>query len=176
MSELSFYTTTRLTVTPTTEADADLFLDLLNSESFIHNIGDRNVRSLEDAMAYIRERVYPQRAQCGYSSYTLTITETGEKIGTCGLHRRQGIQGVDIGFALLPRFEGKGFMTEAAEPLRDKAFGEFGIQELYGYTAHWNKASRRLLEKLGMQLVGTIYLPNDDEELVKYRMYRPNTH
>lgn len=36
------------------------------------------------------------------------------KIGTCGLYDREGIDGVDIGFAFLPEYEKKGFAFENA--------------------------------------------------------------
>ena len=92
------------------------------------------------------------------------------KIGCCGLYDREGLEGIDIGFAFLPEYEGKGFAFEAADKLKNVAFKEFGLHALSAITSKHNVASQRLLEKLGLTLVGTTALPSANEELLLFKI------
>ncbi|MGB6154253.1 MAG: GNAT family N-acetyltransferase [Pricia sp.] len=94
------------------------------------------------------------------------------KIGTCGLYDRDGIDGIDIGFAFLPDYEKKGFAFEAADKIKQVAFNEFGIEAIMAITAKNNLSSQKLLRKLGLELTGTTTLPNDIEELLLYRIQK----
>ncbi|HBY68074.1 MAG TPA: GNAT family N-acetyltransferase, partial [Flavobacteriaceae bacterium] len=94
--------------------------------------------------------------------------EDGSKLGSCGIYDREGVDGVDIGFAFLPEFEKKGYGLEAATKIKEAAFSEFGINRMQPYTSKKNEASQKLLEKLGLKQTGTTYLPNDKEELFVY--------
>ena len=77
---------------------------------------------------------------------------------------------MDIGFALLPRFEGQGYAYEASVRIRDAAFRDFNLEKVYAITAVENKASQRLLDKLGMIFQKMMKLPNDDEAIMLYRL------
>ncbi|WP_317134311.1 GNAT family N-acetyltransferase [Flavobacterium agricola] len=97
------------------------------------------------------------------------LKATGKKIGSCGLYDRDGVEGVDIGFAFLPEFEGQGFGYESAAKLMQVAQSELGIETISGITAVDNFASQGLLTKLGLKRIGLITLPNDTEEVLLYR-------
>ena len=114
----------------------------------------------------------PQLERLGYSNYTLTTKRDKQKIGTCGLYDREGLKGIDIGFAFLPEFERKGFAYESSNKLKEVAFSEFGIKTISAITAKNNISSQKLIEKLGLKLIGTTKIPNDDseEELLLYRI------
>lgn len=148
--------------------DAPFILELLNTPKWIRFVGDRNVKDLASATEYIENRMLPQMEACGFGNYLLVRKEDGAKMGTCGLYKREGLDGVDIGFAMLPNFEGKGYSTEAATKLKQLAKTEFQLEKLNGITLPENIASRKLLEKLGLKLEGTIRLPNDVEDLLLY--------
>ncbi|HSO86523.1 MAG TPA: GNAT family N-acetyltransferase, partial [Draconibacterium sp.] len=62
----------------------------------------------EDAKQYIKNKIRPQLEKLGFANYTLIRKSDGLKIGSCGLYDREGVEGIDIGFALLPAFEGLG--------------------------------------------------------------------
>lgn len=162
--------TSRLLLTSTSIEDAPLFLALLNTPKWIKFIGDRNVKTLEDAQKYISDRVLPQYERLGYGNYTVSLRSDGTKIGCCGLYDREGLQGVDIGFSYLPSYERKGYGYEAACCIRDAAFNDFGLQTIGAITIEKNMASRRLLEKLGLVFKKKIKLENDAEELFYYEM------
>ena len=75
---------------------------------------------------------------------------------------------MDIGFSLLPQFEKKGFVFEAATFLLQYAKENFGLKKVSAITMEENTASRKLIEKLGLTFLKTIYLPNDPQELFYY--------
>lgn len=162
--------TERLLLYPTTEADAGFLFALVNSPKWLEHIGDRNVKSIEDAAEYIRTRILPQYERLGYGNFTVTLKTDGTKIGSCGLYDRVGLEGVDIGFAFLPGYEGLGYGYEAASRVRDAAFGEFGLAELAAITTKANTPSQKLLGKLGFQFERLIELAGDDEELMLFKL------
>lgn len=168
MKQYRTFTTERLLLKPTLEEDAVFIYALMNTPKWLKYIGDRNIQSVEDAENYIKIKMLPQLERLGYGNYTLIKKATQEKIGTCGLYDREGLDGIDIGFAFLPEYERKGYALEAATKLRDVAFGEFGVTEINAITVHENISSQRLLEKLGLTFQRTIKLPDDEEELLFY--------
>lgn len=172
--EYKIFETDRLTIRPISEEDASFIFELLNTPKWIKYIGDRGVKTIDDAKKYIQEKMLPQLKRLGFSNYILIEKQTNQKIGTCGLYDRDGLDGIDIGFAFLPKYEGKGFAYEGATRIKDAAFNEFGIDAISGITTLENKASQKLLEKLGLKKIGTTKLPNDDTELLVYKLSKSN--
>ena len=170
MTEFKVFETERLLLKPTSVADAEFILELMNTPKWIEYIGDRNVKSIASAKAYIVNKMMPQLQRLGYSSYTIVRKSDDAKIGTCGLFDREGLDGIDIGFALLSEYGKKGYAFEAANKVKHMAFNEFGIPELSAITAKNNSGSQTLLEKLGLKKFGTTILPNEDEEVLIYKL------
>lgn len=164
------FETERLILIPTHENDAEFVFELLNSPKWIQFIGDRGIRSVEDAKDYINTRMKPQLERLGFSNYTIHRKEDGAKLGSCGLYNREGIDGIDIGFAFLPQFEKKGYAYEATQKLMKEAKDSFELKSVCGYTTVNNYSSQKLLEKLGLKNEGTIQLPDDDEVLILYKI------
>lgn len=158
----------RLLIRPTFEQDAELIYQLMNTPKFIKYVGDRGINSIEDAKKYIQLKMLPQLNTLGYSSYSLITKANGAKIGTCGLFNRDGVDGIDIGFGLLPQFEGLGYAYESANRLIKAAFEEFEIEEIKAITSKENISSQRLLEKLGLEMIGTTKLPHENHEILLY--------
>jgi len=170
MNQYKTFETERLIIKPTSLEDAVFVFELLNTPKWIKNIGDRGVKSVEDAKIYILNKMQPQLERLGYSNYTLIRKFDNVKIGACGLYDREGLEGVDIGFAFLPEYEKKGFAFEAADKIKNAAFNDFGINAISAITAKYNIPSQKLLEKLGLELVGTTILPGEKEELFLYKI------
>ncbi|MDO6605364.1 GNAT family N-acetyltransferase [Arenibacter palladensis] len=168
MGPYKTFETERLIIKPTSQEDAAFIYELFNTPKWLKNIGNRNIGSPEMAKEYILSKMQPQLERLGYSNYTLIRKTDGVKIGCCGLYDREGLEGIDIGFAFLPEYEGKGFAFEATDKLKNAAFKEFGLHALSAITSKHNVASQKLLEKLGMALAGTTTLPNGKEELLIY--------
>ncbi|MEL6538116.1 MAG: GNAT family N-acetyltransferase [Bacteroidota bacterium] len=170
--EYKSFETERLIIRPTAQEDADFLFELMNTPKWLQFIGDRNITSLEKAKEYIKVKMTPQLVRLGYSSYTVITKEGGVKVGNCGLYDREGLEGIDIGFAFLPAHEKKGYAYEASNRIKEAAFEDFGIETICAITAKGNVSSQRLLEKLGLRQHGTTVLPNETEELLLFKIDR----
>lgn len=176
MRKYKTFETERLLLKPTSVNDAEFILELLNTPKWLQHIGDRKVKSVEDARVYIKTKMLTQLKRLGYSNYTVIKIEDGEKLGTCGLYDRDGLEGIDIGFAFLPQHEKKGYAFEAANAIKNAAFKDFGIKTISAVTTTHNFASQKLLEKLGLKCIGKTKLPDDEEELLLYKIEKNSLH
>lgn len=168
MKTYKHFETERLILQPTAEEDAEFILELVNTPKWLANIGDRNVKSVEDARAYIKNKMTPQLKKLGYGNYTLLRKLDNIKIGTCGLYDREGLEGIDIGFAMLPDYENSGYGFESATKLIEVGVKEFNIKLISAITTKENIASQKLINKLGLKFIKTVKIPNDEEELLLY--------
>jgi RimJ/RimL family protein N-acetyltransferase len=162
---LKILETERLVLRQFSEEDAEFILELLNDPSFIQNIGDRKIRSLDGAKVYIRNGPMASYAQHGFGLYLVELKETGESIGMCGLIQRENLENVDIGYAFLPRYWSRGYAVESAKAVRDYARDIIGLKRLVGITTPSNFPSIGVLEKLGMKFEKMIELSDEDIEL-----------
>ncbi len=170
MSRFRSFETERVLIRPTTEEDASFLLELLNTPKWLEHIGDRQVRTTEDALQYVRDRISPQFERLGYGNYSVIRKLDGVIMGSCGLYDREGLDGIDLGFAFLPQFEGQAYAFESANRVKEAGIHVFGIEQLSAITTKEKIASQRLLEKLGFQRAQIVRIPNDDEELLLYRL------
>src|SRR6187549_3783400 len=122
--------TERLCLQHLTADDQAFILKLLNEPGFLQNIGDRGVRSLEDAVGYIEKGPRTSYAKNGFGLYRVSLKESGEAIGMCGLIKRDTLPDVDIGYAFLPRYWGNGYALEAAEATMAYARGTLGLRRV----------------------------------------------
>ena len=157
--------TERLCLRELSPRDAPFVLGLLNEPSFLQNIGDRGVRTLADARAYVVNGPVASYTLHGFGLYLVELTETEQPIGICGILRRDALPDPDLGFAFLPAYWGRGFAFEAAAAVQRYARNELGLGRLLAITSPGNDASIRLLEKLGFRFEGMTRLGDDEEEL-----------
>lgn len=162
--------TERLTLQHLSHEDAEFILELLNDPSFIQNIGDRKIRSLDGARVYIDKVPAASYAQHGFGLYLVKLKETGDSIGICGLIKRDTLEYVDIGYAYLPRFWSKGYAVESAMAVRDYARDVIGLKHLVAIVDPRNSGSIRVLEKIGMTFEKMVKLSEDDIELKLFSM------
>ena len=170
MDKTTQFETERLFIKPTTIEDASLIYELLNMPKWIKYIGKRDVNSIADAENYIKEKMLPQFEKLGYSNNTVIRKSDNKKIGTCGLYSRDGIDGVDIGFAFLPQYEKKGYAFESANKLIEIAKTDYEIAKISAITTEENTASQKLIEKLGLTFTKMITIPNDDATLMLFEV------
>jgi RimJ/RimL family protein N-acetyltransferase len=160
--------TERLRLRRLTVEDAEFILRLLNEPSFLRFIGDRGVRTLDDAREYVLNGPVASYEQFGFGLYLTTLKDSGTPIGMCGLLKRDALDDVDIGFAFLPEFWSKGFAIEAATAVMEHARRDFGLQRIVAVTNPDNVGSIRLLEKLGLVFERMVRLSGESAEI---RMY-----
>lgn len=162
------YETERLIIRPMSLDDADLIFELYNMPKFIKFIGDRNINSLADAENYIKAKFLPQFEKLSFGNYLIVLKEGNIKIGGVGIFEREGLDIVDIGFSVLERFEGKGYMFEAAQKVKSIGMDDFGLNKISAITVKDNFSSQKLIERLGLKFQKYVKLPNEDEELMYY--------
>lgn len=170
MSTYKSFETERLLLKPMSTEDAPFLLELLNSPKWIKYVGDRNVHTIEEAANYIKTKMKPQLIKLGFSNYTVIRKTDKVKMGSCGLYDREGIEGVDIGFAFLPQFEKMGYAFESAGKIKEVGLSQFNLKLISAITTKENTDSQKLLEKLGLKYIKTINIPDDDEDLLLYRL------
>ena len=154
----------RLTLRPLGLDDARFIFELVNEPSFLQNIGDRGVRTLADAEKYIENGPLASYAKNGFGLLVVTLKETGEPIGMCGLIKRDTLEDVDIGYAFLPKFWLKGYAVEAARTVMGTAKA-LGLKRVVAIVDPANTGSIRVLERLGMSFEKMVRLTADDIEL-----------
>jgi RimJ/RimL family protein N-acetyltransferase len=155
--------TGRLSLSWLAAEDAPFILELLTQPSFVQYIGDRGVRDLDSARGYI-ENVRVSYARFGFGLYRVTVKTTGEAVGMCGLLRRDGLDDVDIGYALLERHWGHGYAYEAAAAVIEYGTHTLHLPRIVAITAPDNVASINLLEKLGLRFERMMRLPGHEDE------------
>ena len=144
--------------------DAEFIFELVNEPAFIRNIGDKGVRTLDDARDYILSGPVASYAKSGFGLYTVELKETGAAIGICGLLKRDSLEDVDIGFAFLERFRRKGFGYESAAAVMDYGRNALGLKRIVAITSPDNERSIRVLEKIGLRFEKRIRMPGSDED------------
>jgi RimJ/RimL family protein N-acetyltransferase len=155
--------TDRLILRWLTVEDAAFILELVNDPSWLQFIGDRGVRTLEDARNYILKGPVEMYGRLGFGLYLVELKDEGVPIGMCGLIKRDSLKDVDIGFAFLPSFRGRGYAYEAASAVLAYGKSTLGLERIVAIVSPGNDRSIRLLEKLGLQFEQRVQLSERDE-------------
>jgi len=161
--------TNRLIISKFTKEDAPFFLELTNTTKWIKYIGDRNLKTIEDAEDYLENGSIKSYKEFGFGFYKLQLKNNNLiTIGICGLVKREELDDVDIGFAMLPEYEGKGFGYESSVEVLNIAKHTFNLKKVVTITLPTNKSSIQLLEKLGLSFQKKVKPFEDDDELLLF--------
>jgi RimJ/RimL family protein N-acetyltransferase len=159
--------TERLELREYTLKDAPFIFKLMNSDGWLKNIGDRNIKTIEDAEAYMQKNYLSSYEKHGFGPYLVSLKEEGTPIGSSGLYKRDNLDFPDVGFAFLPEFGNKGYAFESAQAVMKYAAEKLKLQTVVGITLPENTSSVKLLKKLGLSEIGT-YKYEDGEELLLF--------
>ena len=152
--------TERLALRTIAPDDAPFYLELVNDPAFLEYIGDRGIRNLDAAREAIANGPVAMQAALGHSLYVVELKDGGAPIGMCGLIKRETLDDVDIGYAFLPQYRGRGYAREAAAAVC--AFAPtLGIRRLMAIASPGNAGSIALLLKLGLRFQRLAYLTAD---------------
>ena len=157
--------TDRLTLRHFNIDDAFFILALLNEPSFLRYIGDKKVRTLEDARQYILNGPVATYERHGFGLYQVELRDTHTPIGMCGLLKREELPQPDIGFAFLPDFWNQGFAFEAADAVLTDARERLKLNRILAIVNPDNSVSIKLLEKLGLKCERNIKLAADRDDV-----------
>lgn len=145
--------------------DARFIYELLNSDSWIKYIGDKKITTQNKAKEYIQKSLIENYETYGFGLFTVGLKD-GTLIGLCGFLKRDYLKHVDLGFALLPAYEGKGYAYESANAMMLYGESELNLKRVMAICIETNKSSLKLLGKLGFKRIDTIRPPKESEELL----------
>lgn len=160
--------TERLSLRQLTTEDAAFVLELLNEPSFLKNIGDRGVRTTEDAVRYILQGPVASYERHGYGLWVVELKGERVTIGICGLVRRDVLPCADIGYAFLPRYWSRGYAYESAAAVLNYARDVLGLKRLLAVVNRDNTGSIKVLEKLGLKFERMVRLSADAPEIALF--------
>lgn len=156
--------TPRLLLRELSATDDKFILALMNEPGYLQHIGDRGIRTLEDARSYIRDKFTASYAAFGYGLYLVELKEKRAPVGICGLVKRDIFEHPDIGFAFLQEYWSRGLAFEAASAALHHGFDVLGLTTVLGITSPTNRSAIRLLEKLGLRYQKTVRVPSVDHD------------
>jgi RimJ/RimL family protein N-acetyltransferase len=145
--------------------DAQFIIELLNSPGWIRYIGDRNVKTEQQAIEYLKNGPLKSYRENGFG-LSLVETKEGRPIGMCGIIKRDTLEHPDIGFAFLPEFTGKGYAYEIASATLSHATDKLKLAKIAAITLPDNTNSIKLLEKIGLNFVKSFANQNGEELLL----------
>lgn len=160
--------TDRLLINEISLNDAPFLLSLMNDKDWILNIGDRGLRTVDDAETYIKNRFFESYKQHGFGFYVLKLKSDQRLIGVAGLIDREGLDHVDIGYGLLPEYRGKGYAFEASKAIFDYGRETLGLSKIVAIVNPNNQGSIKLLEKLGLQFEKMVRLPEEEKDIMLF--------
>lgn len=162
--------TERLSLRHFTPDDADFIHELLTEPGWLRFIGDRGVDSLETALAFINDKLLPAYRSRGLGFLAVVRRSDGERVGMCGLVKRDWLDDVDLGYALLARHEGNGYAIEAAQGVLRHARERCGLSRLAAIVNSENERSDALLQRLGFQRDGEVTPPDESTPVWRYML------
>jgi ribosomal-protein-alanine N-acetyltransferase len=162
--------TERLLLRRFTADDAGFVLRLLNEPSFMQNIGDKNVRTQEQAVHYLVDGPIRSYERHGHGLYLVVLKGSLQPIGMCGLLKRDRFPDVDLGYAFLPEFWSRGYAYESAAAVVDLARSSLGFSKIVAFVSPGNEDSIRLLRKLGFASAGETRLEPDAPAVSLYEL------
>lgn len=150
--------TERLILQQLTINDASFILDLLNEEAFLKYIGDKKVRTTDDAIGYLQDGPLASYNDHGFGLFRVQLKDSSKPIGICGLKKRDVLDIPDLGYAFLSDHWGRGFATEAAQGVINFTKENLSLNRVAAITHPENSASIKVLAKLGFHFKNTVNL------------------
>ena len=154
-----------MNIAPLELSDAPFFLELVNDPDWIRFIGDRQVKTLEDAEDYLKNRILPSYSKFGFGFHKVCLKFGDLPIGISGIIHREELDHPDIGFAFLPSGRNKGYAFESTKAIYDFAVEHLGLKPILAIANQDNKNSHRLLNKLGLRYKRLIQLSDEDQQI-----------
>jgi RimJ/RimL family protein N-acetyltransferase len=178
---------------PENPVHCEFLVTLWNTPLFISSEGKTSIDTPEKAKGMIEKRFIAEYKRNGYGHYLVSLKPSPDAsfaesplIGTVCLtigDSEDSHTAPDLGFAMLPDSCGKGYATAASKLLMEYVNTELGLKDIFGFCKPENSASRRVMEKAGLEYRGTqtlacfggatstIYaLPTMDQDLTVYRI------
>src|ERR1700681_2796971 len=158
----------RFTASP---SESEFVLRLVNEPSYLQNIGDKGVRTLEQAATYLLEGPIKSYQLHGHGLYLVVLKESQQLVGTCGLLKRDQFPDADLGYAFLPEFWSQGFAYESASAVVDFGKHTLGLSRIIALVAPANSPSIKLLKKLGFSYSEQVKMEPSGADAALYELF-----
>ena len=146
--------------------DAPFILNLVNAPNWLEFIGDKKVKTNQDAINYLKNGPLKSYLDYGFGLWLVQLKGSKTRIGMCGLVNRETLENIDIGFALLPEYSKSGYGIEMASATLNYAQNILKIDKIIAITDAKNNSSIRLLNKIGLIFEKELVLSKNDPVLV----------
>ncbi len=143
-------------------------LSVWNDPDFVRYVGDRGIRTLDQARDALQNGAIAMYSNHGFGPYCMTMRDSRDRIGVCGLFKRENLDDPDIGFGMLPGHRRGGLAHEAAAAVLDEARNSLGFKRVTAIVSPHNVASVGLIEKLGLVFERPVRMPGDEEDVSLY--------
>ncbi|MFM2136595.1 MAG: hypothetical protein RL021_1995 [Bacteroidota bacterium] len=160
--------TDRLVLREFSLQDAPFVIRLLNTEGWLKHIGDRQVKTVEQAADYLERVIFPGYRSAGMGFWLMELQDGCLPVGLCGVIKRDYLEFPDVGYALLPEFERKGLAAEAVSAVLRHVRENSGINVICAIVTPANSPSIRLLERIGFAYKQKVIEPAELTELLLY--------
>lgn len=162
-------TTDRLLIRKFELSDASFIVDLLNQQSFIDNIADKQVRTIADAENYLRSGPLASYQNHGFGLFAVALRENQQLLGMCGVIKRPELPHPDLGYAFMPGATGQGYAVEAAQAVLSFAHDQLNIATLLAITKTDNQRSQKLLQKLNFSKLESLSIYGSINDLYHHQ-------
>jgi len=160
--------TDRLRISKLSFVDATYILELLNEPDFIRFIGDRSVRTEQDAKTYLQDGPLTSYLRYGFGLYKVASKMDQHPLGICGLVKRSELELPDLGFAFSQVHWGNGYAFESCQAVLRHAASKLALSRLLAIVDPDNGASLRLLDKLGFDFEKKVRMRGDSKDICQY--------
>ncbi|RUO80196.1 RimJ/RimL family protein N-acetyltransferase [Idiomarina tyrosinivorans] len=167
---MTLFETQRVTVRQLSLNDAEWLLALFNSQGFIRYIGDREIRTVAQAKRYIQQGPLKSYQETGLGLYAVEAQTTATPVGVVSLLKRDYLEHIDVGYAMLPEHQGQGYALAATAGLIDYARWRFALSQIDAISQADNQASIMLLQRLQFRYQETIQLPGSDDPVARFSL------
>lgn len=150
--------------------DNDLILEL-NSDREVTKYLHEPLTTPQKAKEVLAEIILPQYQLYNHGRWAVHLKENNEFMGWCGLKYRAERNEVDLGYRFMKKYWGMGYATEAGQQCLQYGFQTLNLKEIVAAAHIDNKASQKVLEKLGFQYKGKEVI--DDAPAFTYVIYHP---
>ena len=146
--------TARLRLRPPTLDDAEaIFAEYAQDKAVARYLTWRPNRQIQTVKEYLQEMVDAIQGGSRYC-WAITLKESDRPVGM--IEARLDGHGVNLGYVLAKRRWGRGYMPEALQPVVDWLLRQDEIHRVWAVCDVENRASARVLEKIGMQREGRL--------------------
>jgi RimJ/RimL family protein N-acetyltransferase len=157
--------TERLQLRQLTNDDAGFLVEVFTDPAFIRFVGDRNIRTVEQARDFLEKGPFESYRRNGFGHFVVTRKRDETRMGICGFVKRDALDAADIGFTLLPPFRAQGYAFEAASAVMAHGRDTLGFRRIVAIASPENEASIRLLVRLGLTFERMVKLSENSESL-----------